>query len=178
MQGSDPRAGQLSPDGQWRWDGVRWVPAISAAPPLPSPTPFAPAGAPSTSRRPWLATGGGISALVAMPFIIAGCFVPYVTYTDTSSGPSTSSVFNVGYPGFWPYAVEPIVVVLIGAAAAILLIVGGNRTARAIAAGALLAFGVQTFTLFFGYTGGSVAVGHMGAGGPLGIWKISACSWA
>jgi hypothetical protein len=175
MQGTDPRAaGQLSPDGQWRWDGVRWVPAMTAAPapqppmPPPLPSPFAPSAS-GPSRRSWLATGGGITALAAMPFIVAGCVLPYIYYNDTSSGPVSSAVFNAGYPGAWPYAVEPIVVVVVSLAVAILLIVAHNHTARALASGALLAFGLQTFTLFFGYTGGSFAFGHMGAGGPVGM---------
>ena len=168
MQGSDPRAtGQLSPDGQWRWDGVRWVPTISSPPPLTAS--YVPVAAAPASRRSWLATSGGILGLVAMPFVIVGCILPYINYTDTSTGTTSSSVFNPGYPGAWPYAVEPIMVVLGSLAVAILLLVTNSHIARAVSAGALLAIGIQTVTMFFGYTAGSLTFGHIGPGGPVGL---------
>jgi hypothetical protein len=53
---------QLSPDGRWRWDGARWVPAGQAAPP------------PTAPRRSfawvwWLA--GGCAVLVVIGVIAA-----------------------------------------------------------------------------------------------------------
>jgi hypothetical protein len=44
-----PPAGQLSPDGRWRWDGNQWVPveALAAPPSAPqSPQPAEPGGTP------------------------------------------------------------------------------------------------------------------------------------
>jgi hypothetical protein len=73
MPGIDPRAtaGQLSPDGMWRWDGARWelVSNLAAS---------APASSARTPRRSVLPTVAGIQALVAAPFILAGCIFPYV----------------------------------------------------------------------------------------------------
>ncbi len=156
-----PRAtGQLSPDGMWRWDGTRWQPEPSIL------TPISP---PRISKRSWLATGGGIAALIAIPFIAAACTLPFVYYTDVSSGPASSSVFNLGYSGGLFFALEPIAVMVCVVIAGIFLIAWQHRAVRALGAGALLAFGVQTVTLFIGYIGGEVAYGRVGPGGPVGI---------
>jgi hypothetical protein len=208
MQVGDPRAsqGQLSPDGYWRWDGARWVPAAQAAPAAPpppaavayAPPPFpvaapygappaaaayappafpvaAPYGAPAMSaapasrtRRSWVAMGGGIAAIVGVILVIAGSIFPYVTYSSNSGGPSSSAIFNGGFPDSGWYALEPVIVILLGLAAAIVLIVFPGRTFRALCTGALIAFGTQTFLLFIGYAGGAQALGQVGAGGFVG----------
>lgn len=155
-----PPAGQLSPDGMWRWDGSAWQPLAGALPPTQ---------APRRSTRSWLATVGGIAALAAIAFIVAGCIFPFVYYSDTSAGgPSSSSVFNVGYSGGLFFALEPLAVMGAAGVAAVLLIASQSRAVRAVGAGVLLALGVQTTTLFIGYIGGEVAYGRVGAGGPLG----------
>ncbi len=161
MQGTDPRqkAGQLSPDGMWRWDGMQWQPEPSVASPV---------SATRTSRRSWLATGGGIAGLLAIPFIVAGCIFPFVYYNDPGSGPASSSIFNLGYSGGLFFALEPIVVMVCAAIAAIFLIASPSRTARAVGAGVLLAFGLQTTAMFLGYLGGEVAFGRLGPGGAIG----------
>ena len=170
MQTTDPRtaAGQLSPDGLWRWDGMRWVPASAGLPlpPMTTPTPIP--GAPP--RRSTLAVIGGIAGIAAIPFILAGCFLPFIYYSDTSGGGVTSSsVFNLGFPGTAWFAAEPVAVMVFSIAPAIVLLVWSGRLATAIASGALIAFGVQTFFLFIGYTGGDLTLGRIGAGGPLGL---------
>jgi hypothetical protein len=48
--------GSLSPDGFWRWDGVRWLPSGA------SPDP---AIAIASSPGSWLATAGAIVAIIA-----------------------------------------------------------------------------------------------------------------
>jgi hypothetical protein len=167
MQGSDPRApGYLSPDGLWRWDGVRWVPVASATPPAPDTFGSAPVtGVPARSR---LATGGGITAIIAVAVIIAGCILPYAHYSDASGG-SSPSVFNGGFSGAWGNAAEPVLVVLFALAAAMTLIVWKDRMARAILSGALLAMGAQTFTMFIAYAAAAVGSGQLGAGSVVGF---------
>ncbi|HEV2033639.1 MAG TPA: hypothetical protein VGU71_05495 [Candidatus Dormibacteraeota bacterium] len=177
MQGSDPRvSGYVSPDGLWRWDGVRWVAVASATPPppvatfAPPPATFGsvPAAAVSGPPRSRLATGGGITAIIAVGVIIAGCIVPYAHYSDASGG-SSPSVFNGGFPGAWGNAAEPVLVILFALAAAMTLIVLKNRTARAILSGALLAMGAQTFTMFIAYAAAAVGSGQLGAGSVVGF---------
>jgi len=120
-------------------------------------------------KRSWLATVGGIAALVAIPFIVAGCMLPFVYYTDTSNGPASSSVFNLGYTGGLFFALEPIAVMVCAVITGIFLIAWQNRTVRAVGAGLLLAFGLQTVALFIGYFGGEAPYGRVGPGGPVGI---------
>src|SRR5438132_10546179 len=162
MQRIDPPqlTGQLSPDGMWRWDGTRWQ---------PEPSVFSPTAPPRTSKRSWLATTGGIAALIAIPFIVAGSTLPFVYYTDTSNGPASSSIFNLGYTGGLFFALEPIAVMVCALVTGIFLIACQNRTVRAVGTGVLLAFGLQTVALFIGYIGGEAPYGRVGPGGPVGI---------
>ena len=162
MQRIDPPqlTGQLSPDGMWRWDGTRWQ---------PEPSVFSPTAPPRTSKRSWLATTGGIAALIAIPFIVAGSTLPFVYYTDTSNGPASSSIFNLGYTGGLFFALEPIAVMVCALVTGIFLIAWQNRTVRAVGTGVLLAFGLQTVALFIGYIGGEAPYGRVGPGGPVGI---------
>lgn len=55
--------GQLSPDGMWRWDGVRWVPAAAA--------PYAPA-APRRSHTWIWWVAGGCAVLLVLGLVGAG----------------------------------------------------------------------------------------------------------
>jgi hypothetical protein len=105
---------------------------------------------------------GGVIALVAALMIIAASAIPYIHYknysSDSSFDPSSSpSVFISGFgPTMW-FAAEPIGVAILAFTAGVVLVEWMSRIPRAIAAGALLAFGVQTFLLFFGYV--ALAVG-------------------
>ena len=177
MQPPTPSAGQVSPDGMWRWDGQRWV-LTAAAMPQPTPymapavasataSPYAPPGTASTGTRSWLAIGGAIAGLLGTPLIFVGCIVPYVYWNDTSRGASASIFDMSSGPGFW-YAIEPAIVILLILVAGIVAIALPSKTVRALAAGLLVAVGLQTFTMFMGYTFGELSYGHIGAGGPLG----------
>jgi hypothetical protein len=178
MQGTDPSVlpGYLSPDGLWRWDGLRWVPAASPTPSpaeatfAPPPAMFGSASAAPVSRPPrsWLATGGGITAIIAVGVIIAGCIFPYAHYRDASGG-SSPSIFNGGFAGSWGNIAEPVLVILFALAAAITLIAWMSRTARAFSSGALLAMGAQTFMMFIGYAAAAAGFGQIGAGSIVGL---------
>jgi hypothetical protein len=157
-------AEQISPDGFYRWDGVRWVPREGV---IPAPVPAAPPAPPGTRLA---AVGAGVAFLGAVVILIA-CALPYATYTDPSVSPTTPSIFNPGYPGALWYAVEPVTVALIGIVAGVLLIALRGRVARALAAAALLALGVQTVVLFVGYVG-AAATGpseRAAIGGAIGL---------
>lgn len=157
-------AEQISPDGLYRWDGVRWVPRAGV---IPAPVPAAPPAAPGTR----FAVAGAVVAFVGAAVIVVACALPYATYTDPSVSPTTPSIFNPGYPGALWYAVEPVTVDVVGVVAGVLLIALRGRVARALAAGVLLALGVQTFVLFVGYVG-AAATGpseRAAIGGAIGI---------
>jgi hypothetical protein len=94
---------------------------------------------------------GAVVAFVGAVAVIVACVVPYANYTDPSVSPATPSIFNPGYPGAVWYAVEPVLVAVVGVVAGVLLIALRGRLLRALAAGVLLAVGVQTFVLFIGY---------------------------
>jgi hypothetical protein len=179
MQGTDPSAssGRLSPDGMWRWDGVRWMPVANATPPPPS-TPFTNDAATQVSNSPRssVATIGGIGAIIGAVILIVGCALPYVHYTgDTAGASPNSSVFNGGFPGAWGNVIEPLLVILLGLAAAILVIAWANRTARAFSSAILIAMGLQTMAMFVGYDAAGAAYGQLQAGafvGPIGAFLI------
>ena len=61
--------GQLSGDGNWRWDGTRWVPAnqAPAAPGFYPSTPFVPG--PTTNRLAMLSMSAGIAGWSFCPFL-------------------------------------------------------------------------------------------------------------
>ncbi len=75
----DSQTGQLSPDGMWRWDGTRWVPAVPAQPlAAAAPPPAAPASSPA--RRPaGLAYQFSGNALWSIVFGVASVVVPVLT---------------------------------------------------------------------------------------------------
>jgi hypothetical protein len=153
----------ISPDGLWRWDGMRWTPTgVAAATPV-----HAAQEATTGARRSRLGILGGAIAVLGLPAILAACIVPYIYWSDTSNG-ATSSVFDLGnQSGLW-YAAEPVAVMTFGLAAAILLMAWPNRVARAVTAGLLVAFGLQTVTMFLGYAFGDLSFGRMGPAGPIG----------
>ena len=155
--------GELSPDRLWRWDGMRWVPTESGPPP---------AGAQQAAgRRSLVAIAGGVSAIVSGLLIIVACALPYIRYTD-SQEPTSPSIFNTGFPASNGFAVEPVGVALISIVVGILVVAWSNRIARAIASGVLIAYGVQTVLLFFGYLALAVfsSSAHVGPGGPVGMF--------
>lgn len=155
--------GMLSPDGLYRWDGVRWVPTAGV---IPNPVPAAPPSAPGST----LAIVGGAVAIVGSLAIIAAGLLPYAHYTDNST-PAWPSIFNPGYPGALWYAAEPVAVILLGIVAGVMLIAVRGRTLRLVAAGALLAFGMQTTFSFVGFVGASATgpASQMGIGGVVGV---------
>jgi hypothetical protein len=167
MQGTDPSAssGRLSPDGMWRWDGVRWLPVAN-----PTPTISDVAGRQAArSGRPSMALIGGIAAIVGVLIVFVGCVLPYVHYTgDTAGQPADPSVFNGGFPGAWGNAVEPVMVVVLALTAAIFVIAWPDRTGRAFLSGALVAMGVTTLAMFIAYIAAGSAYGHLQAGAVLG----------
>ena len=84
--------GQLSPDGMWRWDGMRWVP-VSSSQPL--------ASGPARSR-PWIAIGGGATSIGAVILQFSACIFPYAYYSDGSP-----SIFNGAFVGDAWFIAEP-----------------------------------------------------------------------
>jgi len=157
-------AEQISPDGLYRWDGVRWVPRDGV---IAAPVPAAPAAAPGTR----LAVASAVVAFVGAAVTIVACAFPYANYTDSTVSPTSPSIFNPGYPGALWYAVEPVIVAVGGIVAGVLLIALRGRVPRALAAGVLLALGAQTFVLFVGYVG-AAATGpseRAGIGGGIGL---------
>ena len=155
--------GSLSPDGFWRWDGVRWLPSGA------SPDP---AIAIASSPTSWLATAGAIVAIIAALLVLAGSFLPYVHYTgEMAAGESAwPSVFNGGFPGAWGNAFEPILVILFALAASVLIIASANRTARAFASGALVVLGAQTLMMVVGYAAAGASYGQLQAGAFVGAF--------
>jgi hypothetical protein len=143
---------------------VRWVPREGV---IPAPVPAAPPALPGTG----LAMSGAVVAFVGAVATIVACVVPYVTYTDPTVSPATTSIFNPGFPGALWYAVEPVAVAVVGIVAGVLLIALRGRIPRALAAGVLLAVGGQTFFLFVGYVGGPATLPgeHAAIGGGIGL---------
>lgn len=147
---------QLSPDGLFRWDGTRWVPTT---------------GATAKSMQSWLATTGAITAITGVVVIIAGCVLPYMRYTEATSGYSQSpSVFNGGFPGAWGSVPEPILVIVFAFVASVLIVAWPNRTARAFASGAIVVMGAQTFMLFVGYAAAGAGNGVLQSGSFVGLF--------
>ncbi len=75
----DSQTGQLSPDGRWRWDGTRWVPAVPAqTPAAAAPPPASPASSPAP-RPAGLAYQFSGNALWSIVFGVASVVVPILT---------------------------------------------------------------------------------------------------
>jgi hypothetical protein len=164
---------QLSPDGYYWWDGTRWVPVAQPAQPAQLAYPhYQPTFGPPPPRRPvpWLRVIAGASAVVGVIATLVASIVPYGTFPDPNGGPTTSSsIFSGGFSGAgWDIA-EPVFAILAGLAAAILVLIGINRLVQAIAAGALIAIGTQTATMWAAYYGLAGTDGSPEAGGVIGV---------
>ena len=109
--------------------------------------------------------------MLAGLLIIVACALPYVHYTDTSD-PSDLSIFNTGYGPSNGFAIEPAGVALIAIVVGVMLVAWANRTARAIASGVLIAYGLQTVLLFVGYIALAVfsESAQLRPGGLLGLF--------
>lgn len=170
LEQAAPTGGYLSPDGYWWWDGANWVPAAQRA---QAPTPVQPqvVYAPRPPRRPlpWFRILAGSSAVVGTVAALVASIVPYGTFPDPNGGPATtSSIFDGGFSGAgWDIA-EPVFAMLAGAVAATIVFIWINRTVQAIAAGVLIAVGVQTATMWVAYIGLAGTDGSPEAGGVIG----------
>jgi hypothetical protein len=157
-------AGHLSPDGYWWWDGTRWVPAQAQQ--QPAPVMAAAPGRPV----PWLRIAAGTTAIAGVIATVVACILPYGTFRDPSGGPTaTYSIFSGGFAGAGWDVPEPVFAILAGAAAATLVLIGINRVAQAISAGALIAIGLQTTTMWAAYFGVAGTDGSPEAGGLIGV---------
>ena len=105
---------------------------------------------PFTRRSAWI---GGITALVGAAGVLAGCALPYATITYGTDDPTHPSVFNSGFGGNTLFAAEPLAVVMFSFVAAVILLTPTRPILQSVAAGMLIAFGIQTFVFFFGYIG-------------------------
>ena len=99
---------------------------------------------------------GGVVAMVGSLVVIAACAIPNIHYKTGSAGfsgdPTTSpSVFAPGFGASNWFAAEPVAVAVLAFVAGAVLIEWSGGIPRALAAGVLLAYGVQTFFLFIGY---------------------------
>lgn len=110
---------------------------------------------------------GGIAGLIGAVLLLLGCAVPFVKF----SGQAAVSLFS-GYNGaptsetFW-FAIEPGGVMAIALVISILLLVRGRP--RTLAAGMLIAFGIQTVFLFCGWVFVVYSPSKREAGGVLGL---------
>jgi hypothetical protein len=70
--------GQLSPDGQWKWDGTQWVPntyVYGEQPAAPAGLPAAPGGPPQQWTPPTAQTGEDWKPIASLICGIAAFFV-------------------------------------------------------------------------------------------------------
>ncbi|TMG48373.1 MAG: hypothetical protein E6H90_07280 [Chloroflexi bacterium] len=129
--------------------------------------------APTASQR-WPARAGGIAALIGAAGVLVGCALPYATITYGTDDPTHPSVFNSGFGGNTLFAAEPLAVVMFTFVAAIILLTPTRPILHSVAAGMLIAFGIQTFAFFFGYIGlgtysDSSNKGSIGIGSVIGM---------
>ncbi len=141
--------------GSGAWEAQRVTPAMS--PMVAARTP---------SGRGVTAFGGVVGMLGAL-VIVGACALPYAHYSSPA-GTYSPSIFNSGIPGGFWLAAEPVAVIALAIAAGLVLVASMRRTARAIAAGMLVAFGVQTAFLFVGYAS-SGSPSQVGIGSVVGI---------
>ena len=146
----------LSPDGNYWWDGMGWVPVATT--PLAAP-------ARSSSGISWAEIGGGITVVVSAVVLGIACYLPFTYYVNPPAGDATqASIFDEGYTtGFW-YAVEPALVIVLAVTGGTWLTYWRSRTMRALVPAALGAMGLQTFALFMGYAGATNIPGGETAG--------------
>jgi hypothetical protein len=172
---SPPAAG---PTAQPGWG----PPPAASAPPQPAtgwmpdamPRGKATTGPDSVARDRGLRVAAGIMAIAAALVIVAASALPYVRLATGVAGHFESmSIFNAG-PGsnasnLW-FAVEPAGVALLGIILGVLLMVIRKGSLLAVAAGMLIAFGIQTVFLFLGYTLGlDFGTNKPGVAGAIGI---------
>jgi hypothetical protein len=107
-------------------------------------------------------------AIAGVVLIIWACALPYVRYSASTS----LSVFTSGSPGGVWFAAEPVGVAVVATVAAVLLLAAARlRGIRWLAAGMLVAFGIQTALLFVGYRFGITGNGvHAGIAGIVGVF--------
>jgi hypothetical protein len=115
----------------------------------------------------------GILAMVAALVIVAASALPYIRLSAGAGHFQSLSIFNAG-PGsnasnLW-FAAEPAGVALLGIILGVLLMVARQGTLLAVAAGMLIAFGIQTVLLFLGYALGlDYGANRPGVAGAVGI---------
>jgi hypothetical protein len=111
--------------------------------------------------------------MVAALVIVAASALPYVRLSAGAGHFQPLSIFNAG-PGsnasnLW-FAVEPAGVALLGIILGVLLMVARQGTLLAVAAGMLIASGIQTALLFLGYALGlDYGANRPGVAGTVGI---------
>jgi hypothetical protein len=111
--------------------------------------------------------------MVAALVIVAASALPYVRLSAGAGHFQPLSIFNAG-PGsnasnLW-FAVEPAGVALLGIILGVLLMVARQGTLLAVAAGMLIASGIQTALLFLGYALGlDYGANRPGVAGAVGI---------
>lgn len=137
------------------WDGVQWTPVPVAASEAP------------TSARSTLTVAGGIAAIAGIAMLLGASFLPYVSWTATADYPAGSySIFGFG---IWEIA-SVAVTLAAGIGAAIILFVLANRLAIALAAGLLVAFGLDAVTGWVANSGTYAMEGlHIEPGAFLGF---------
>jgi hypothetical protein len=115
----------------------------------------------------------GILAIVAALVIVAASALPYVRLSAGAGHFQPLSIFNAG-PGsnasnLW-FAIEPAGVALLGIILGVLLMAARQGRLLTVAAGMLIAFGIQTVFLFLGYALGlDYGTNQPGVAGALGI---------
>jgi len=116
---------------------------------------------------------GGVAAIAGAVMIVASA-LPYVYFPNTELGIERfdwQAILYPRIPGSHWFAAEPVGLALLAIVAGIVLVVWTSPIPRAIASGALLAYGLQTVLLFGGYTyeAGHMTLAQLGPGGIVGI---------
>jgi hypothetical protein len=122
---------------------------------------------PGSGRPEGLSRAAAVIAAAGAFLVIWACALPIVT--TSNSGRQSFSIFNSGSPGGLWFAVEPVGVAVIGVVAVLLVVVARTARLRWLAAGILVAFGIQTVLLFAGYEFEPRSPAHAGAGAAVGI---------
>lgn len=116
----------------------------------------------------------GVASIASAVLILLACALPYVRVKSfTGSHFTNVSIFNAGpdtsASNLW-FAVEPVSVAAFAIAGGVLLMTIGYGRLRAVVAGTLVAFGIQTILLFLGYALGlSYGTDKEGIAGALGM---------
>jgi hypothetical protein len=122
------------------------------------------------SPRSRTAIQGGVLAIIASLMVLAACTLPYIHSTGTFGNPPPS-VFNPEWGQINWVAAEPVGVALLAFVAGVVLVKQMSQVGRAIAAGMLLALGLQTFLFFVPYVTQTIGVQRdlVGPGGVVGL---------